>query len=140
MNGLELVVGDGHADEWVDVAGAVFPVQEPLPVGEQAADPVLAFGGRVDDLGRGVVGESRARHTPHLHRSVFDAAADELRRCRAEGPSRKRGEPVEERVAIPQRFFRGRVSCVAAPGEAKKPIRGGDNVLDFRTRLGLEQR
>ena len=53
MDGLELVVGDGHADEWVDVAGAVFPVQEPLPVGEQTADPVLAFGGRVDIVGFG---------------------------------------------------------------------------------------
>ena len=63
MDGLELVVGDGHADERVDVAGAVFTVQEPLPVGEQAADSVVAFGGRVDNLGRGVVGEGRAWHS-----------------------------------------------------------------------------
>lgn len=47
---------------------------------------------------------------------VFDAAAAEFRRCHAERPSRESGEPVQKSMAIPQRFFRGWVSCVAAPG------------------------
>ena len=140
MDRLKLVVGGRHADERVEVASTLFPMQKSLPVGEQTTDPVLPLWRRVNDLARGIVGQRRAGQPSHLHRSIFDPAADEFCGRGAERSGRQRGEAIQQGVAIPQCLLRGRVGRVTAPGEPKQPVGRGHDLLDFRTRLSFEQR
>jgi hypothetical protein len=69
VDGLELVVAHGHADEWVQL-GLV--VKEALPVGQHVAQAGFAIGRGVDHLARAVIGELGARACdgcPCLHPS-----------------------------------------------------------------------
>jgi hypothetical protein len=83
MDGFELVVRNGHADERID---RLLFVQEALPVGEQVADALLAFGRGVYDRARGRVGEGGAGYFADRHIDAFDMGADGSGGTRDEWP------------------------------------------------------
>jgi hypothetical protein len=73
VDGLELVVAHGHADQWVQL-GLV--VQKALPVGQHVAQAGFAIGRGVDHLARAVIGELGTGRATDVHVHTLQGAAD----------------------------------------------------------------
>ena len=140
VDGLKLIVGGGHPHERIELIGIVLAVEKTLPIREQPTEAVLPFRGRVDHLPRAGARQRRARRFSNPERVILDPAADQLGRGRAERTLEQVGKPLQERMAIPEGFLGGRIRRRLPLQALKQPVGRGDDVLDLRTGLSLEER
>ena len=83
VNRLELMVGHGHAHQWIQV---VLSVDEALPGRELLADEVGPFGWRIHDLPGCRVGDPGSRNRTDSDVPALQFGADPNRRTSGEGP------------------------------------------------------
>jgi hypothetical protein len=137
VDGFELVVAHGHADQGVQL-GLV--VKEALPVGQHVAQAGFAFGRGVDHLTGAVVGELGARGAADVHVHALEGAADVHGGGGAQRPRLERLKALVQRGAVAQGFFGGRVGVVVALRVLEQLVGRGDDVFDFRAVFGFQQR
>ena len=136
VDGLELIVRDGHPDQGVKV---VVRVDEALPGRELVEDEVAAFGGCIDDAVGNGVGDTRPRDSAHQHLSAVQGRAN-LGRCGSgQGPVLDRLDADEQGLPVAVGLL-GRLITIAELGVPEQGVARGDDVLDLRTRLRFEQR
>jgi hypothetical protein len=99
VDGFELVVAHGHADQRVQL-GLV--VQKALPVGQHVAQAGFAFGRGVDHLAGAVVGELGARGAADVHVHALEGAADVHGGGGAQRPGLERLKALVQRGAVAQ--------------------------------------
>jgi hypothetical protein len=83
VDGLELVVAHGHADQRVQLG---LLVQKALPVGQHVAQARFALGRGVDHLARAVIDQLGARGSADVQVHALQGAADIHRGGGAERP------------------------------------------------------
>ena len=140
MDGLELVVNDGHFDERIEPAG-VF-VREDLQILQKPLDDLLALGRRINGFARGGIGDARAGDAPEPGAVALDGIhnVDE----QAGGKKRPVAQAVRsfpKGVVVVQNllFFRREARVVEAQVSVKFVV-GRENVLDLGTRPRFLQR
>lgn len=136
VDGLELVMGNGHAYERVDV---VLVVQKIFPVGEQFAQPGFAFRRRVDGFAGTVVGQPGAGRAPDVHIDTLGRTANLDCRSRTERALGEGAKASVERGTVAQGFLGGRIGLAVSVGKLEKFVRAGDDVFDFRAVPGFKQ-
>ena len=137
VDGLELVVAHGHADEWVQLR---LVVKEPLPVGQQVTQAGFTIGWGVDDFARAVIGELGTGRPTNVHVCTLQGAADVHGGGGAEGFGLEGVKALVQGRSVPKCLFGGVVGLAIALYMLKKLVGGGDDVFDFRAVLGFEQR
>ena len=113
MDGFELVMTHGHADQRVQIG---LLMQEALPVGQQVTQMRLALRRRVDHLARAVLDQLRARRAPDVHVRAFQGAAHLHGGDGAQRPLLERQKAAVQGGAVAQRFLRRGVSGVRTCG------------------------
>ena len=73
VNRLKLVVGNGHADERVDVD---LVMDKPFPVRQHVTQQCLAFGRGVNDFSSAFIDQLRARCLAYIHVHRFECSAN----------------------------------------------------------------
>lgn len=126
-----------HPHEWVQrVAG----VDEPFPVREQAAQTILRLRRRVDGLAACGILQRGAGNATDRHVDSLDSRADEFCHAGCDGAIGKLAVPLEQRLAIAQRFPRGGVGAPAVIQVLEHRVRSRDDVLDLGAGLRFQQR
>ena len=137
MNGLKLIVADGHLDQRVQ---AVFGVDKAFPVAQQIADHGFAFGRRVDHLAGGLIANDGTRQPAQFHGLILQGAADFDSGCGGQGPVLQLPEPLVQGGTVTQCLPGGRIGSALLLGVAKQLVGGSEDILDFRAVLGFQQR
>lgn len=137
VDGFELVMSDGHADERIQLP---FVMEEALPVGQQLAQQVFSCRWGIDHFAGAIIGERRPRYPANVHLLVFDDAAYFDRGSRGERPLFQRLKTMAQSGSITQRFLGGAVRLAIGLCILKQLVGGGDDILDFGAVLGFQQR
>src|SRR5690554_5618673 len=136
MNGFELVMADGHFDQWVRV---VVCMQIVFPVGEQVANNLFTNRWGVDGFTGCLIANDGPEHLTYIHIHAFQRAAHLYSGARAQWFALKMDEALIKGCAISERFFGGRIGPLTFLRKLKQFVGGGDDVLDLGTVFGFQQ-
>lgn len=101
MDGFELIVSHGHANEWIKI---VLAMHELLPIAQEFAKGLLAARRRIDDFAAERFANCDAWNLARRHFDCLDSGADSLRYADAKWAMFERAKALHKSLAIPQCF------------------------------------